>query len=215
MRPLTFTNERNEAALQAATVFVVDDDADVRRSLSLLVRSVNLRVETFSSANDFLSSYEPLRPGCLVLDVRMPGMTGLELQKELGSHAVELPIIFVSAHGEIPMVSQSLRAGALDFVQKPYSPQAMLERIHEAIEQDDRTRREKAQRHEVDQRLAQLSDREREVMCLLAEGMSTKSIASHLAISSKTVDNHRARIFEKIQVENTAELARLIYSTIR
>jgi two-component system, LuxR family, response regulator FixJ len=212
MRPLTFANERHEAALKAATVFVVDDDADVRRSLTLLVRSVELGVESFPCANGFLSSYDPLRPGCLVLDVRMPGMTGLELQNELCLHAVELPIIFVSAYGEIPMVTQALRAGALDFIQKPYSSQTMLERIHEAIERDDRTRRENAHRREIELRLARLSDREREVTRLLADGMSTKAIASHLAISSKTVDNHRAKIFEKIQVENSAELVRLLYS---
>jgi RNA polymerase sigma factor (sigma-70 family) len=196
----------------AATVFIVDDDAEVRRSLTLLVRCVDLGVETFPCASDFLGSYDPARPGCLVLDVRMPGMTGLELQRELCLRDVKLPIIFVSGYGEISMVSQALRAGALDFIQKPYSSQAILDRIHEAIEQDARARRELAHRREVDRRLAQLSAREREVMGLLAQGMSTKKIASQLAISSKTVDNHRARVFKKIQVENSTQLVRLIYS---
>jgi FixJ family two-component response regulator len=212
MPPSTLVDDRQDTALQQATVFIVDDDADVRKSISLLVRSVDLNCETYSSGNDFLASHDPVRPGCLVLDVRMPGLTGLELQRELRSHAVEMPIIFVSAHGEIPMVIQSLRAGALDFLQKPFSPQAMLERIHEAIVEDARRRRSKSQRVEVERRLAQLSIREREILGLLADGLSTKSIAAHLSISSKTVDNHRARIFEKIQVDNTAELVRLIYS---
>ena len=202
--------ERFAKSTPTATVFVIDDDAGIRRSFALLLRSVGLDVETFTSADEFLTQYDIRRPGCLILDVRMPGMSGLELQKQLNQRGIRLPVIFISAHGEIPMVVQVLRAGALDFFQKPYSPQAMVERIQDAIERDDSNRQAIVNRNEVASRFALLSVREQQVMRMLASGLSTKAIGSQLDISSKTVDNHRARIFEKVQIDNAAQLATLV-----
>ena len=194
----------------AATVFIVDDDADVRRAVSLLIRSVGLVENSYASAQDFLADYDPQKPGCLVLDIRMPGMSGLELQKGLNSNCLLPPIIFITAHGEIPLAIQAIRAGAIDFIQKPFSPQALLERVREAIELDRENRRKRTLADEVRERMSELTDREREITRFLTNGESTKQIAHHLSISSKTVDNHRARILEKMKVDNPTQLARLV-----
>lgn len=193
-----------------ATVFIVDDDADVRQSVSLLIRSIGLAETCYASAQDFLTHYDPQKPGCLVLDIRMPGMSGLELQKRLNSNVLLPPIIFITAHGEIPLAIQAMRAGAVDFIEKPFSPQALLERIREAIERDRENRRDQTRAAAVQERMTQLTDREREIMRFLASGQSTKQIAQQLSISSKTVDNHRARILEKMKVDNPTQLAHLI-----
>jgi RNA polymerase sigma factor (sigma-70 family) len=195
---------------QATTVFIVDDDDDVRRSVSLLVRSIGLADESYASAQDFLEHFDPRKTGCLVLDIRMPGMSGLELQKASHSDFVLPPIIFISAHGDIPLAIQALRAGAVDFMQKPFSPQALLERIREAIEIDHENRRKRAVNEQVQHRVDQLTERERQIMGYLVQGDSTKQIAQRLSISPKTVDNHRARILEKMKVDNTTQLARLV-----
>jgi RNA polymerase sigma factor (sigma-70 family) len=194
----------------ATTVFIVDDDDDVRRSISLLVRSIGLADESYPSAQNFLEHFDPEKAGCLVLDVRMPGMSGLELQKASHSGLALPPIIFVSAHGDIPLAIQALRAGAVDFIQKPFSPQALLERIREAIQRDHNSRRKRAQVEEVQERVDHLTERERQIMGHLVCGDSTKQIAQRLSISPKTVDNHRARILEKMKVDNTTQLARLV-----
>ena len=193
-----------------ATVFIVDDDADVRRLLSLLVRSVGLLEDCYASAQDFLNRFDPQKPGCLLLDIRMPGMSGMELQRELSSAAPLPPIIFITAHGEIPLATQAIRAGAFDFIQKPFSPHALLERIREAIELDRERRCKHAVSVEVQERVRHLTDREREIMHFLALGESTKQIAQRLSISSKTVDNHRASILEKMHVDNPTQLAHLV-----
>jgi two-component system, LuxR family, response regulator FixJ len=210
MVPLAITNEHDQAVLSAPNVFVVDDDPEVRRSLSLLARSVDLNVETFASAQEFLDNYDPSRPGCLVLDVRMPGMSGLELQKQLASQAISLSIIFITVHGEIPMAIEAMRAGALDFIEKPFSRHAILERIHEAIKLSEDKHRTQLLNHQVNDRTAKLSARECQVMHLLAAGDSTKVIASRMGISPKTVDNHRTKVFDKMGVENAAQLACLL-----
>jgi two-component system, LuxR family, response regulator FixJ len=208
--PLAIADELQQAPLLAPTVFVVDDDPEVRSSLSLLARSVGLNVETFASAREFLDSYDPRRPGCLVLDVRMPGMSGLELQKQLTAQGISLSIILITAHAEIPMAIEAMRAGALDFIQKPFSRHAILERIHEAMKLGEGRHRTQLLHHEVDGRTARLSSREREVMRLLAAGDSTKIIALRLGISPKTVDNHRIKVFKKMGVDNAAQLAGLL-----
>lgn len=203
--------EREDAKrASTGTVFIVDDDVDLRRAVSLLAGSVGLAVEAHSSAQEFLDKYDPQRPGCLVLDVRIPGISGLELQRTLASQKFPIPIIFLSAHGEIPMATQAIRAGAIDFLQKPFSPHALLERIHEALALDEDNRRKRAEAGDVKSRLLSLTQREQEIMWLLAAGESAKHIAVTLSISSKTVDNHRAKILEKMEVENPTQLAHLL-----
>lgn len=193
---------------QCPTVFVVDDDPEVRRSISLLGKSVQLEVATFVSGQDFLNTYSNEQRGCLILDVRMPGMTGLELQQKLIDQDCRIPTILITAHAEVPMATQAMRAGAVDFIQKPYSPQVLLERIYEAIELDAEARRQQTERAEVHELVEILSPREREVMNLLAVGHSTKQIAKQLQISIKTVDNHRSNVLGKMKMDNTAQLAR-------
>jgi two-component system response regulator FixJ len=206
----TIRTERASRATAEATVFVVDDDEDVRRAVTLLIRSIGLAVDSYGAAQDFLDHYDPQTPGCLVLDVRMPGMSGLELQKRLNSGVELPPIIFITAHGEIPMATQALRAGALDFIQKPFSPQALLERVREAIDLDRENRNKGARAGEIQERMTRLTDRERQITDFLARGESTKQIALQLSISPKTVDNHRTKIFEKMHVDNSTQLANLV-----
>ena len=193
-----------------ASVFIVDDDADVRRAVGSLVRSVDLQSHDFSSAQEFLDQYDPDWPGCLVLDIRMPGMTGIQLQHELRDRHIDLPIIFITAHGEIPIATSAMRDGAVDFLPKPYSPQVLLDRIHEAISLDRQRRVASARRREVESRVCTLTLREREVMEFLADGCSNKVIAKRLGISQKTVDNHRSKVLEKMEVDNPTQLARLV-----
>lgn len=193
-----------------ATVFVVDDDNDVRFAVTMLVRSVGLFVEAYPSAQEFLDRYDGGKPGCLVADIRMPGMSGLELQKTLRASGIGLPVIFVTAHGEIPLATAAMRAGAVDFIPKPFSPQSLLERIQEAIDLDLGRRQRVDQAHEVEKLISRLTEREREVMQLLAEGLSTKLVALRLSISPKTVDNHRTKILEKMKVDNATQLARVM-----
>lgn len=202
-----------EPDVPSATVFIVDDDQEVRESVRLLVQSVGLQVVTFSSAHQFLENYRPDLPGCLILDVRMPGMSGLELQNRLAEVGCEIPIILLTGHAEVPMAIEAMRKGAVDFIQKPHSPQNLLERVHDAIHQDARRRETHQRRQSVKQLIDTLSPREREVMQLLAHGQGTKVIAEHLGICIKTVDNHRAKVLKKMSVDNTAQLARIVAQT--
>lgn len=192
------------------TVFIVDDDGDIRDGVSLLVQSVGLSAEVFSSADEFIEHYEPTQQGCLVLDIRMPGMSGLELQAKLDADRLWPPIIFISAHGDIPLAAHAIRAGAVDFIQKPFNNHVLLERIQEALAVDRENRRLRALAGDLEERLSKLTERELEIMKLLAAGESTKQIAGRLAISPKTVDNHRAKILEKMNVENPTQLSRLL-----
>jgi FixJ family two-component response regulator len=202
------TAGQTSPAAPAATVFVVDDDPDMRRALSLLIRSASLAVDSYESAQDFLDHYDPQKPGCLVLDIRMPGISGLELLSGLSS-PVELPPV-ITAHGEIPLATQAIRSGAVDFLQKPFSPPKLLERIHEAIEIDREDRHQHALAGEIQDRMTQLTDRQREIMSFLARGESTKRIAQHLSISPKTVESHRVRILKKMNVDNPTQLSHLV-----
>jgi two-component system, LuxR family, response regulator FixJ len=193
-----------------STLFVIDDDEDIRRAICRLAQAEGLAVEDYASAPSFLEDYDPQKPGCIVLDIRMPEMSGLELQKALSALGSCLPIIFVSAHGEIPLAMQAMRDGAIDFIPKPFRASTLLQRIHEAMALDKDNRRKRALAAEVQQRWNKLTDREREISLLLATGETTKHIALHLSISPKTVDNHQTRILAKMNVENSTQLANLL-----
>ena len=193
-----------------STLFVVDDDRDIRRAICRLAQAEGLTVEDYATAPTFLEQYDPQRPGCLVLDIRMPGMSGLELQKALSVLGSGPPIIFVSAHGEIPLAIQAIRDGAVDFIPKPFNATALLQRIRDAMALDQDNRRKQVLAAEVQLRWNTLTDREREISLLLASGETTKHIALNLSICHKTVDNHQTRIFIKMDVENSTQLANLL-----
>ena len=193
-----------------STIFVVDDEVEVQRSLCFLLNSAGYTAESFSSAEEFLDNYDPKRPGCAVLDVRMPGMNGLELQAKLIETGIKIPVIVMTGYANVPTVVQAMRDGAVDFIEKPYDDELLIKRIDEALYRDAQIRTQQAQHKLVMQRYARLSPREREVMVHLIGGKTTKSISGELAISVKTVDVHRARIFEKMKVDNAVELLRLI-----
>ena len=195
------------------TVFVVDDDAAVRQSFEWLVGSVGLRTETFASAQAFLDAFDPARPGCLVLDVRMPGMSGLELQERLAADGVTLPVIMVSGYGDVPTAVRVMKQGAVDFIEKPFSDQAMLDRIQASIERDLRARQAAAERAGARNNRDRLTRREAEVMDLVIAGRSNKEIARDLAISPKTVEVHRANVMKKMQADSLADLVRLAERT--
>ncbi len=192
-----------------ATVFVVDDDEDGREYIRWLIESVGLAVQTFASARAFLDAYDPDQPGCVVLDVRMPEMSGPELQKKLLARRIEIPTIIVSAFGSVAVAVDAMKHGAVDFIEKPFSDQAMLDRIQQAIEKDRRQRRRQAQHAKAAARIEVLTAREREVMDLVVDGRATKQIAVDLGISPKTVEAHRAHIMRKMAADSIAELVRL------
>ena len=191
------------------TVFVVDDDQAMRSSLQWLIESVGLAVESFASADEFLTSYYPGRAGCLLLDVRMPGMSGLELQEYLNAHEIKIPVIIITGHGDVHMAVRAMKRGAIDFIEKPFNDEVLLDAIRNALNLDERRRGYQAERAELAARLAQLTPREHEVMDMVTEGKSNKEIAKTLGVSAKTVEAHRARVMEKMQAGSLAELVRL------
>jgi RNA polymerase sigma factor (sigma-70 family) len=191
------------------TVFVVDDDPAIRESLRWLIESVGLSVKIFATAQEFLEGYDPSSAGCLVLDIRMPGMSGLDLQNELAARKVNIPILIITGHAEVPVAVSAMKAGALDFIEKPFSDQLLLDRIRRAIEKDAEFRRAHSQRAKVAARLAALTPREREVMDLVIAGKANKVIASELGLSPKTVEVHRAHVMKKMQVDSLADLVRV------
>lgn len=191
------------------TVFLVDDDAAVRDALQVLLKSVGIRTQAYPTADKFLAEYDPKQPGCLVLDIRMPGMDGLELQKQLNAKRIALPIIMVSGHGDIQMAVDAVKAGAVDFLEKPLREHTLLERIRTAIERDAASRRQQAERASVETRLSALSAREREVLDLVIAGKQNKTIAAELEISHKTVEFHRSNLMTKLQAKTVADLIRL------
>ena len=194
----------------APTVFVVDDDAAVRDALALLLRSVGLRAETYGSAADFLAAHDPGRPGCLLLDIRMPGMGGLDLQRELIAHGSIVPVISITGHGDVTMAVRALQDGAVDFVQKPFRDQDLLDRVQNAIELDAKSRADLARRTEILERMGTLTARESEVMERVVEGSPNKAIAYDLGISERTVEVHRARVMEKMQASSLPHLVRMV-----
>ncbi len=194
----------------APTVFLIDDDQAVRDTIGRLLRATGLSVESFASATDFLKSDSIHRPSCLLLDVRMPGMSGLDLQKQLQDQGHRIPIIFMTGHGDVPMATRAMKAGAFDFIEKPFQGQTLLARVREALERDARELRRQAQRSEAAARLALLSPREREVLGRVAAGQYNKVIAAELGISLSTVEIHRKRVMEKLEADSLSDLIRTL-----
>lgn len=192
------------------TVVLVDDDKSVRESLQWLIESIDLKVQTHSTAAEFLDAFDPLAPGCLVLDVRMPGMSGLELQESLAAHRCGLPVIIITGHADVPMSIRAFEGGAFAFLEKPVNQQLLLEKISTAIEQD-RLNRQNSIPGGVDARIAKLTPRERDVMDLLVAGHPMKHISARLEISLPTCSKHRAKVLEKLEVDNDVQLALCVH----
>jgi FixJ family two-component response regulator len=192
------------------TVFIVDDDEPVRDSLKMLMRSVGLSAETFAGAAEFLEAYDADRPGCLVLDIRMPGMSGMELQDKLNEIHAILPIIFITGHGDVPMAVKAIQYGAADFIQKPFRDQDLLDRINKAIEQDASNRSQLLETRDIEERLSNLTPREKEVLELIVDGRPNKVIAADLEVSQRTVEIHRARVMDKMRASSLAHLVRMV-----
>jgi len=191
-------------------VHVVDDDAAVRQSLELLLKSMGLSVSAYPSGADFLDAWPDDPPGCMVLDIRMHGMSGLELQQRLNARHSILPIIFITGHGDVPMAVEAMQAGAVDFIQKPFRDQDLLDRIAQALEKDAATRRLLGERNAIRARLRSLTPRETEVLNLVVAGKANKVIAGDLDLSQRTVEIHRARVMEKMRAHSLAQLVRMV-----
>ncbi len=190
-------------------VFIVDDDDAVRDSLGFLMKSIGIESRGFTSAIDFLEFYDEKVAGCLVLDIRMPGMSGLELQDRLNEMNAILPIIFITGHGDVPMAVEALKKGAVDFIQKPFRDQDLIDRINHALEQDHDSRNMMTERRHILDRIDGLTSREKEVMNLVVQGKPNKIIAADLNVSQRTVEIHRARVMEKMEASSLAHLVRM------
>lgn len=205
----TMTMTRESNGVKEPTIFAVDDDPDVLRSLTALIKVIFPRVETYGSASDFLASYTPGRPGCLVLDVAMPGMSGLELQRKLAQQKADLPVVFLTAHGNVRMAVGAMQSGAVDFLEKPFHEQELWDSIRRGLEVDEQNRRRKNRRADVEERFSHLTPGEQDVLTLILEGKLNKEIASQLNLSIRTVEDRRARLMKKMQVESVAQLVQL------
>ena len=190
------------------TVFIVDDDEPVRSALRLLMKSVGHDAMTFTSGDEFLASCKPGISGCLILDIRMPGMSGLELQEKLREQGVNIPIIFITGHGDVPMAVQAMKHGAMEFLQKPFREQDLIDRVNEALEKNLNVHKLALQRTEIKQRVTKLTPRERQIMDMIVQGKASKVIAIDLGVSQRTVDTHRTRIMRKMQAKSLAELVK-------
>ena len=190
-------------------VYIVDDDEAVCRSLGLLIQDVGLDARIFNTAEDFLAAYDSTQPGCLVVDVRMPGMSGIELQHKLIEQGISLPCIVITGHGDIPMAVEAMKAGVIDFIEKPFRHQHLLDDVQKALQIDAQTRSRRIRRIDIDTKTSSLTPREKEIMSMLANGMSSKAIAYELGISQKTADFHRANILQKMEVDSVVELVLL------
>jgi two-component system, LuxR family, response regulator FixJ len=204
-----FTMAKAEVAVNDATVYVVDDDDGMRRALSLLLSTVGYKTAAFASPKEFLDKFTPDTGGCLVLDIRMPGMSGLELQQHLNRMGSMLPVIFITGHGDVPMAVQAMKEGAFEFVQKPFRDQDLLDRINHALEQDKENRSSLARRADVLQRIESLTPREKQVMAMVVDGAANKVIAIDLGLSERTVEIHRAKVMEKMGARSVAHLVKL------
>lgn len=193
-----------------STVFVVDDDPAMRKSLQWLLESAGLKVQTIESAQGFLDQYDCEIPGCALVDVRMPGMSGLELQHVMTSQKLTLPVIVITGHGDVSMAVQAMKGGAFDFIEKPFDDKKLVDRINEAIHFDVETRRQIDDVGDIIERLDSLSPREREVMDLVVDGRMNKQIASDIGVTDKTVESHRAAVMKKMQATTAVELVRMV-----
>jgi len=191
-------------------IYVVDDDDTFRKSLQWLLESVGLAVRTFANAAEFLEAYVPGSPGCLVLDIRMPGISGLQLQDQLASRGIGMPVIFLTGHGDVPMAVAAVKKGAVDFIQKPYNDQQLLDLVSSALKRDVEVREQEARSRQVASLVASMTPREREVMDAVVSGKSNKMIAEELGVTIKTVEAHRARVMEKMGAESLAHLVHLV-----
>ena len=191
-------------------VFIVDDDEAVRSSLRLLLKSVGLVPSALASAREFLDKYDPAQPGCLVLDVRMPEMSGLELQEQLNLKGAVLPVIFITGHGDVPMAVEAMQAGACDFLQKPFRDQDLIDRIQRALDKDRTNRAALNERTLIRERLQSLTPREREVLAMVTSGKANKVVAADLGVSQRTIEIHRARVMEKMSAASLAQLVRMV-----
>jgi len=202
--PAKLTSAR--AAQKGPLVYLVDDDEAIRDSLGLLLRSVGLECEVYASALEFLDAYDPSRHSCLVADIRMPGLSGLELQQRLNEQRSEVPVIFITGHGDVPMAVNAMKSGASDFIQKPFRDQDLIDRIHKALAKDSERRASRAQEDAIRERLSTLTPRETEVMRRVVRGQANKVIALDLGVSQRTVELHRARVMRKLKMRSLAEL---------
>lgn len=190
-------------------VYIIDDDDGMRRALHLLLNTVGYTTRAYGDPNEFLTQFKPDAAGCLVLDIRMPGMSGLELQQQLNRLGSMLPIIFITGHGDVPMAVQAMKEGAFEFIQKPFRDQELLDRINHALKQDAENRTTLARRAEVLRRLESLTPRERQVMSMVVDGAANKVIAIDLDLSERTVEIHRAKVMEKMGARSVAHLVKL------
>jgi len=202
-------SEGHEPGQMPPTAYVVDDDESIRTLWRWLLESNGIAVQTFATAKEFIDAYRHGGPGCLVLDLRLPGMSGLELQEYLRQREVAIPIVFVTGHGDVPSAVHAIKGGAVDFIQKPFGYKEVVQIIRRALERDAQLRERRARRSEYEERVATLSDREREVMLRVIEGKLNKVIADELEISVKTVEFHRAKVMEKMGVSSVAALVQL------
>lgn len=192
------------------TVYIVDDDNGVRSSIRVLMKSVNLPAAAFASAQEFLSAYNPTQAGCVILDIRMPGMSGLELQEALNESGAVIPVIFITGHGDVPMAVEAMRHGAFDFLQKPFRDQDLIDRVQQALARDRETREGLREHGKIRARIASLTPRELEVLDLLTIGKANKMMARDLGLSQRTVEIHRAHVMEKMGAKSVAQLVRMV-----
>lgn len=195
-----------------STVFILDDEEAVGDSIGLLLRSVGLRTKIFTDPRTFLNEYHPDQPGCVVLDVRMPKMSGIELQQEFSRRHYTLPVIFITGHGDVPMAVEAMRAGALDFLQKPFKDDELIRRVQKALEQDSQEREQLKKREDLRQCWQELTAREREIADRIVDGQANKVVASELHISERTVELHRAHIMQKMGARALAQLVQMVLS---